>query len=340
MKRKVAVFCGDVPVELFWAADIQLEVIDRLSKSTEISMKYFPAYLCSYAKNCFDYIYEHENEFAFMLFINRCHAMESLYEYCSRTFPDIPSVLLCKPIYSDENSISFYLNQLEKLKCYLEQQFCIKITNQRLSDAFEFKKLVQKRLLDVEKQFSRDSFLTFAELSDLKKKAIQQPELFLLDSENIGIISEESNSGKTRILLCGFHTTPSNLADLVHDLGAVVVAENNLNRIQRAAPVVAEPGTLLQNIAKSYLTIDLESNLKQWSLPEFENFKHCIEQLNVDGVIFTFLKFCSDQTYLAIPLTKFLQQRGIPFLVLNEEFSEFYSAQVYTRVQAFLEVLS
>jgi benzoyl-CoA reductase/2-hydroxyglutaryl-CoA dehydratase subunit BcrC/BadD/HgdB len=61
---------------------------------------------------------------------------------------------------------------------------------------------------------------------------------------------------------------------------------------------------------------------------------------NADGVIHYALSFCQTYANEAIKVEGALKKAGIPVLTLESDFSASDAAQLTTRVQAFVEVLS
>ena len=72
----------------------------------------------------------------------------------------------------------------------------------------------------------------------------------------------------------------------------------------------------------------------------FEHIFNLVDEFEVDGVIFYTLKFC-DPHLFDVPLLKDrLNEKGIPGLVLEGDYTPGTLGRVRTRVEAFVEMLT
>lgn len=129
---------------------------------------------------------------------------------------------------------------------------------------------------------------------------------------------------------------------LVEKNGAVIVAEESCVGERGTRNLVSEEGTtredILDRIAERYLDIDCAV-----FTPNDERLDHVVEMARkhkAQGVIHYTIQFCTPYLVETHKVERVIQQEGIPFLRLETDYSMEDAAQLETRVQAFLELLT
>ena len=128
---------------------------------------------------------------------------------------------------------------------------------------------------------------------------------------------------------------------LIEQNGAVIVVEESCVGERGTRSLVAEHGdtseAILDRVAERYLDIDCAV-----FTPNPERLDHIVEmarEYGADGVVHYALQFCGPYTIEVHKVEQALQDRGIPLLRLETDYSMEDAAQLETRVQAFLEML-
>ena len=147
-----------------------------------------------------------------------------------------------------------------------------------------------------------------------------------------------------RILVSGCPMAAPNwkLPFLVEKNGAVIVGEESCvgergtrNLVGGGGETVAE---LLDAIADRYLQIDCAV-----FTPNQERIDHVLEMARsykADGVIQYLIQFCTPYGMEAHKVERALKDKGVPSLRIETDYSTEDAAQIETRVQAFLEMIS
>jgi benzoyl-CoA reductase/2-hydroxyglutaryl-CoA dehydratase subunit BcrC/BadD/HgdB len=130
----------------------------------------------------------------------------------------------------------------------------------------------------------------------------------------------------------------------VHDIlegefGGVVVAEDVCTGLRPFCHQLAETGDPLQALVDGYL--DQAPCARMKPLQDAARFAANLgREYAVDGVLYTYLKFCPTHSVgMKTYLTEF-QNAGLPFLELSSDYSCSSEGQIRTRIEAFIEVLS
>ncbi|MBI2875262.1 MAG: 2-hydroxyacyl-CoA dehydratase, partial [Candidatus Tectomicrobia bacterium] len=127
--------------------------------------------------------------------------------------------------------------------------------------------------------------------------------------------------------------------ELIEAQGAVVVADELCTGSRYASPQLDLQGEPLEALSRGYLESVPCSRMMDRKR-RFEAILRMVEECQVDGVIYSVLKFCQTYQYDFPHLESCLKERGIPLLKLEREYTLSGAGQMSSRVQAFLEMLS
>lgn len=324
-------FCGNnIPFVIFRTCGIKLTKMNCNGQVSSNSKVHFPTYMCSYAMNCLEMIIE-DSSYDGFVFENKCHAMVALYEYLREYMPHKKLIMFNTAKTSSIHAVENYRKGISRLINFLEIEFSISVTDQ----ALDFNKinllndLKQKRKMI--NQIAKNSIsLT---LSDIEVLERQTAEYFEIDVELKKIDEKKSvNEQGAEILLCGIHINPLDIIDVINEYGGKVVLYDNFenNELDNV------------NFSNRSETVDIkeqENMMCNWNPGWLQSFENKLARYSIKGIIFSTIKFCPAQSYGVILLANLAKKRKIPFLVLNDSFLSNCSAQVHTRIQAFLECL-
>lgn len=157
-----------------------------------------------------------------------------------------------------------------------------------------------------------------------------------------------------RLLVWGSIIDNIALIDMIESIGANVVMDDTSLGSRAYFPQVESTEDLLDGLAYRYLvelksprtfreTILSETNRKDY-MTDLENrfgyLKDYAEEWKVNGVILLVLRYCDIHGYEVPGLRDYLDRIGLPSIYLEHDYSQAALAQLRTRVQAFLEVIS
>ncbi|OLS12382.1 MAG: 2-hydroxyglutaryl-CoA dehydratase subunit D [Promethearchaeota archaeon CR_4] len=146
-----------------------------------------------------------------------------------------------------------------------------------------------------------------------------------------------------RILVSGTPMAIPNwkLHDTIETSGAAVVAEETCTGTRYFQGEVKATGetvdALLENIADRYLGINCACFTPNEG--RLEDIKRLVKEYKVDGVVLYTLSFCQTYDIEAQMLEKALKQAHIPVITITTDYASEDSAQLKTRVEAFIETL-
>ena len=149
--------------------------------------------------------------------------------------------------------------------------------------------------------------------------------------------------GTKRILVSGTPQAVPNwkLHDVIETSGAIVVAEETCTGTRYFQGEVKVTGktvdALLENLADRYLGINCACFTPNEG--RLEDIKRLVKEYKADGVVLYTLSFCQIYDIEAQAFEKALKQTHIPVLTITTDYSSEDSAQLKTRVEAFIETL-
>lgn len=155
----------------------------------------------------------------------------------------------------------------------------------------------------------------------------------------IGVIK----NGRPRILVSGSPMAVPNwkIPYLIETSGAIVVAEESCVGERGTRNLVDESGKTLDEmidaITDRYMKIDCAC-----FTPNVERVDHILDlvkEFKADGVIHYSIQFCTPYTVEAYKVEKALQQKRIPLLKIETDYSMEDIGQLKTRIEAFLEMV-
>ncbi len=147
-----------------------------------------------------------------------------------------------------------------------------------------------------------------------------------------------SAQGRSRVLLTSSMLDQPALIRMIQEAGLQVVAEDECMGARHYDGDVSEEGDPYLAIAERYLN--------RWPCPRMHGHKRRLERLGslmdqarVEGVVALQLKYC-DQCAFDLPLLKgHCEAKGVPLLVVENDYGEAGSGQIRVRIEAFAEML-
>ena len=144
--------------------------------------------------------------------------------------------------------------------------------------------------------------------------------------------------GGIRLLVSGSVMDNSKPLEIIEGAGGSVVADDWCVGSRYLWNDVSSEGDMLKAIARRYL----DRIPSSFMFEQKSRFKHTIEiakRFDVEAVIILVLKFCDTHMFDAPQLTEELKALDLPVLYLEWEHSLSGSAQLKTRIEAFLEMV-
>ena len=275
-----------------------------------------------------------------------CDGKKKMYEYMGE-FKDV--FIMELPNTQSIEALRLWKSELERLKEYIEEKFGKKITDEELRDSVrltnEFRK-AQKELMslmayDPVPVSGYDMFkvLYGAGFKFDKNEAVSEIRAVAKR------IEDEYGEGKMqprakRILItgCPIGGATEKVIRAVEDNGGVVVAFENCSGAKQYDRLIDENAEdILGAIAERYLEIGcsvMTPNENRYDL-----LGRMLDEFKVDGVVEMTLTACHTYNLESRGIKRFVNNKGVPYICVETDYSSSDIGQLNTRIAAFIEML-
>lgn len=348
-KPVIGIFCTFFPQELaiaMGAAVVSLcATSDETIPAAELDL---PKNLCPLIKS--SYGFGKTDKCPFFYFSDlvvgetTCDGKKKMYEYLGQ-FKPVHVMQL--PNQVSEEGITFYRNEIVKMKEKLETFFEVTITEDDIRMAIKVKNAERSAIKRLYSVMKNDPAPISGE--DLMNTLVGTT--FNFDRESIPIqmdalvekIEKEGNKEgkKPRILVtgCPMGGATMKVIKAIEEAGAVVVAYDNCTGAKAVEENVDESiADVYEALARKYMNIGcsvMSPNNNRLKL-----ISELIDDYKVDGVVDMELHACHTYNVEKLTIERFVtEEKNIPYIQVETDYSQADVGQLKTRLSAFVEML-
>ena len=347
----VGVFCTYLPREIPNAMGAAVVGLCSVSDETiPDAEKDLPRNLCPLIKSSYGFAKTDKCPFFYFsdLIVGEttCDGKKKMYEMLAEFKP---VYVLELPNRQSEEGIALYRREIIRFKEKLEQQFETTITEEAIRHQIHVRNEMNKALVRFQYLMTKDP----APVMGMDIVNTTYGSGFDMDIENLparvnamtDMIEADYAAGKNvgkrpRILVTG---SPSGGAALkvvraIEDSGAVVVAFENCSGLKAMLQTDEENPDVYDALARRYMSIGcscMSPNPNRLAMLD-----RLIDEFKVDGVVDIVLQACHTynvETAIVGKLVK--EKKGIPYAVVETDYSQADVGQIKTRMAAFIEML-
>lgn len=348
--KVIGYFCSFIPEEIFIAADMMpFRMRGTGSVSTERADEYFTSWNCSFPRHCFSLALLGKYDFLDGIVIGAsCDTIRHVYENWKHSPLKTPFVyLLNSPHVSGEVMAEYFGKELVKLKTAIEEQFGVKITNEKLWDAINLcneTRTLQQKIYDLRK--SPTPPITGSEMVAVMTSGVSMPkEEYNADLKQL--LSElesmpvDNTKYSARLMLVGSCGDDTIICEIAKEQGAIIVTDHTCFGGKMKYKGVAETGGDPYEAIAKYQILDRPFCAKiGGGYPlRAKVIVETAREFNVDGIIGQRLGCCDVWGGELFTLREELRDAGIPSLILEREYIPDSEGQLSTRIQAFIEII-
>jgi benzoyl-CoA reductase/2-hydroxyglutaryl-CoA dehydratase subunit BcrC/BadD/HgdB len=251
--------------------------------------------------------------------------------------------MLPVPHRISENGLTWFKEEVSKLKEALEKRFDLKIKPDKLASAisvFNQTRRLLRQLYDLRAgespPFTGAQALTIITASSLMPKETYNE--LLAELLNTVDDSPKDKKAKTRLLIAGSLLDDPEFIENVESLGAVVVSDSLCFGARNIWNLTDENGDPFDALCRRYYQHEPCPRMSGEFKRRLDFVRDQIKRSKADGAILEYIKFC-DQHGTDNALLKYnLEKENIPVIELERQYGPLADAgRVRTRVQAFLE---
>lgn len=352
-QKVVGMYCTYSPQELILAAGAYpVSLCGTKEEPISAAEKVLPRSLCPLIKSSYGFAATDTCPFFnfsdLLVAETTCDGKKKMYELLAQYKP---IHLLQLPQEQDTpQSRELWLQEVQKLKERLEQQFEVEITQTKLRAAI---KLANRERRALRSLYDLNQHVP-APLSGLEILTIAHNRGFYPDKEKVITMLEEltatvkadlgQNEQKAgpRILLTG---VPVGLGSekvirLIEELGGTVVCQENCTGYKAIDMLVDEDENKdpIEAIAEKYLAIGC--SCMSPNPGRYELLGRLVSDFRVDGVIDLTWIGCHTYNVEAYSIKKYLdEQFSLPYIQVETDYSSTDTEQLRVRIEAFLEMI-
>ena len=352
-KKVVGLYCLYSPAEIAVAAGaIPVSLCGTRNDSIPAAEEILPRALCPLIKSSFGFALKESCPYLVASDVvvadTTCDGKKKMYELLSDYKPVF---LLQLPQVQNEDALGYWRHQFELLIAFLEKEFQVSISEEKLRDAIRLmnrERLALKALMDLAKR--KPSPVTGMEILEIAFKTSFFPDkekgiaMMTELAEEIGGKADAGEScfpaGAPRVLLTGVPTGMGShkVVRLIEECGGSVVCLDNCTGYKKTRIMMSEEGDPLTEMARRYL--DVPCAVMSPNPRRYEAIRELAAEFSVDAVVDLTWQGCQTYAVESWSLKNFVQNElGLPFLQIETDYSETDTEQVKVRIEAFIEML-
>jgi benzoyl-CoA reductase subunit C len=357
-------FTGVSPEEILFAADVLPVRITGTGEPLEIADQHLAANSCPFARSCLDAgMRGHYDYLDGVVIPNTCDVIFYMYDLWSELVPrpNAPSYILGEDInpyvfyinYPEKVTgravVQFYTEVLKRFKQRLERALKREITDNDLRRAIvaygahhqQMRRMYELRKKDPPALSGHEAWqIAFSSLFMPKDRHTE------LLTARLNELEADGGSGTrgVRIYLSGsaMDAVNSHVIRVIEESGGVVVSDDLCVGTRSFWGGLDPDLPPLEAIARRSLSMAAPSVTEDADIPELRwgHIADTTEDLDIQGAVFLIMKCCDARTSEFPHLRDKLQEeRGVPSLFLEGDYTVEGIEQMRPRVEAFLEMI-
>jgi benzoyl-CoA reductase subunit C len=343
--KVVGVRCLYVPEELVWAAGMLPEPLYGTPEPVRLADAYFQSCTCEFVRNLFDHALDGRLAHLDLLALsNTCDVARRLFDMWERYVPGVPVYLLNNPQKMEpEENREYFGEELRRFQARVEQVAGKAIGDAELRGAIalydETRELLRRlyalRVEDPPRLSGTEAFTAAMGASLLPKDRANELLRALL--AEVGQREAPDVFGP-RLLVTGSLLDSPALLAMVEEVGGVVVADDFCTTSRWFWNRVGSSGEPLAALVE-FLNRRPQCACMHPPQARFDHVLGLIDEFRVDAVLQLNLKYCHPFAFDTPLIKRRLDERKLPFSVLEVGHDGSGFGQLRTRIQAFVEMV-
>ena len=353
--RVIGLYCSYVPIELIYAAGaVPVSLCATSEKPIAAAERDLPKNLCPLIKASYGHAITDTCPFFyfsdFIIGETTCDGKKKMFELLNEVKPT--HVMHLPQNNLDQKGYPFWADEVRKLKTKIEEFYGITISNSDLRKAIEDCNQERQHLIN----FFELSALDPTPISGLEQFNVKEAFGFQYDiqkkndelvkrTQELKAYWEKELKGtidsRPRILItgCPLGGVKEKILAKIEELGAVIVGYDSCSGIRTQMEMVDENPARdpIESIAEKYLKTNC--SVMSPNPGRFRDLDYLIEHYRADAVIECTLVACHTFNLESHSIGKYVEQKGLPYMHLESDYSQADAAQFATRIEAFLEIV-
>ena len=352
--RLVGTLCSYAPAEVIEAAGAACVGLCGTSNAPiPAAETVLPKNLCPLIKSTYGFAFTDQCPYTYFSDVivgeTTCDGKKKMYELLN----DIKStyVLHLPNGQLREHEKDGWYEEVKALKEKLEQMYGIVVTDDDLRQAVHNRNLYRKALLDLfELQATDPCAMTSVELMSTLQAGTFAMDVVAQAEKIEALVAERRQqqaegksavpAGAKRIVLSGCPAGGliNKVGKTIDQNGGVIVCLDSCMGERTNSMMIDEDAPdILRAIADRYLQINC--SVMTPNSGRMENTLAMVEKYHADGVVDAVLQACHTFNLESVRMSQAMEERGIPYMKLETDYSDGDLGQVSTRLSAFIEMI-
>jgi benzoyl-CoA reductase/2-hydroxyglutaryl-CoA dehydratase subunit BcrC/BadD/HgdB len=343
--RRIGWVCSYTPLEIPIAGGlvpVRLEGGESLPRSQDPRIYQL---MCPYLRAIFNKAVTNElPSLDAVVFTTGCDALRRLADLWEAFVPTKGIFMLEVPKIQTDEALCFFERGLRNWGKELEAVLNCQINDEDLHRAISDMNKLRKGFQDIATaRKANPGLISFEDLNLSIRNVLgagPNEGLALLEGirERMKGSPLSSDGDAPKVFLMSTMLDQPKIIRMIEDTGIAIVSEDHCMGGRHFDGLVSESNDPYRALAERYLQKWPCARMKG-AEQRFQWIEKEIEDAGVSGVIFLWLKYC-DQSGFEIPLIKrYTEKRGLPLLVLENDYTDTGLGQLKVRIEAFAEIL-
>jgi benzoyl-CoA reductase/2-hydroxyglutaryl-CoA dehydratase subunit BcrC/BadD/HgdB len=348
-KHIVGIMCEYTPRELIMAANaLPVCLCGGSAEMIGPAEEDLPANLCPLIKSTYGYHHEKKNPFLEMADLivaeTTCDGKKKMYELMNQTRPMYVLELPQKP--DDNDAMTHWISELQKLKAKLQEHFNVEVTDQKIKEAIKImnkERRLRRELAELMK--SQSPPLTGRQLLEFKSIISGQDTDLCQYIEALNLLKDKKNTtcknSHVRVLMTGVPIVhgAERVLDIIESHGGLVVCMDNCNGLK---PILEDVDETIPDpiIALAQKYFHLPCSVMTKNDRRMDMLRDLFNRYKPQCVIELIWQACLTydvESYLVKKLSE--DELGVPYLRIETDYSPSDSARIALRVEALFETV-
>ncbi|MBC2714078.1 MAG: 2-hydroxyacyl-CoA dehydratase [Desulfobacteraceae bacterium] len=347
-KPVVGNFCSYTPEELVFAAGGVPFRLFGTKDDISLADAHLQAYCCSLVRGGLEDALKGNLSFLDgTVFPHTCDSIQRLSDIWRLNTGFAFHIDVVLPVKLDTQSARIYMiDVLNSFKSDLESALKNRITEEKLRQAIKLYNRLRQTLGEIYEMRSKDpDSISATDLYHVIKASMITDRdeflelLTLLRDELKKKIKDRTLNTHKRIILSGGICNHPDIYTALEESGAEVIWDDLCTGTRYFEGDIEESGDPIEAIADRYMTRVVCPAKHLTVTARGESLVRLVKDRNASGVIFMFLKFCDPHAFDYPYLKKFLDDAGIPNILLEVEEQLPSDAQLKTRFETFVDMI-
>lgn len=352
-KQVVGIFCTYTPDELIMAADaISVGLCGSSEEGILEAEKHLPKNLCPLIKASYGLAVSDTCPYFYfsdlILAETTCDGKKKMYELMGKIKPT--HVMHLPPGREGAASLESWEGEMHRAAEVISRQLKAEITEEKLRKAIRQKNRERKamlRLYEIGKLkpcpasgYELSSLAESVQFLFSSEEKIQTLENRAAELETRYETELKGTSSRPRILItgCPINGVREKIIKQIELMGADVVAFESCSGPRAQMDLVDDTIDPYRALAEKYLRINC--SVMSPNPGRFETLDSMVAEYQIDGVVEIVLQACHTFAIEANLVKSFItQEKDLPYLCIETDYSQSDSGQINTRLAAFIELL-